>query len=341
VPSTIDSPIWGMITSVGMNPSLRTSEFVCGQFLPDYKSLSNRFVVRGSSLNWTVFGAQKSFDLGWNLERRILRRKAGCGFSLCAQKLKILDGQHLLAKDHAKLTCNLMRNGFEGRKLGPLAFWLALNLKSETGDRAVGDTAGIDEGKIAQVGGDVERKAMRSDSARDVDADCANLALSFWTVLLHCRATLVQRVAVRGTPNASEAADSTGGHAELSAKTNEGLFHQAHKIDGAEPGAVGVFDAAQVEDGVSDQLTGTVIGDIATTVDLVKGYAAAGQKLIRSQNVASISIASKGEDRRVLEEKQDVVNAALEPQRCHLRLEPEAFVVVDTAEIEVLDHRCL
>jgi hypothetical protein len=41
----------------------------------------------------------------------------------------------------------------------------------------------------------------------------------------------------------------------------------------------------------------------------------------------------------MLEEKQNVVNAALEPQRCDLRLEPETFVVVDATEIEILDHR--
>jgi len=289
-----------MITSVGMNPSLRTSEFVCGQFLPDYKSLSNRFVGRGSTLNWTLFGVQKSFDLAWNLEGRILRRKVGYGFSLGTQKMKILDSQHLLTENHAKLTGCLMRNGFEGRKLGPLAFWLALNFKSETGDWAVGDTAGVDEGKIAQVGGDVERKAMRSDSARDVDAYRANLALALWVVLFHCRATPVQRAAVHGTPNASEAADSTGGYAELPAKTNEGLFHQAHKINGAESAAAGVFQAAQVKDGVADQLTGTMISDVAAAVDLVEGYAAAGQQLIRGQNVAAIGIASKSENRRVL-----------------------------------------
>jgi len=39
VPSTIDSPIWGMITSVGMSPSLYDSKRVYERFLPDYKSL--------------------------------------------------------------------------------------------------------------------------------------------------------------------------------------------------------------------------------------------------------------------------------------------------------------
>ncbi len=65
---------------------------------------------------------QEPFDLGRNLERRVLSRKVGCGFSLGAQKIKILDGQHLLAKDHAKLSGRLMRDGFEGRKLGSLVF---------------------------------------------------------------------------------------------------------------------------------------------------------------------------------------------------------------------------
>jgi hypothetical protein len=32
-----------MITSVGMNPSLRASERIYGQFLPDYKSLNMRW----------------------------------------------------------------------------------------------------------------------------------------------------------------------------------------------------------------------------------------------------------------------------------------------------------
>ena len=85
---------------------------------------------------------------------------------------------------------------------------------------------------------------------------------------------------MRSTPNAREAADSPGGYAELSAKTNEGLFHQAHEVNGAKPAAAGVFQAAQVKDGVADQLTGTMISDVAAAVDLVEGHAAAGQKLI-------------------------------------------------------------
>ena len=43
---------------------------------------------------------------------------------------------------------------------------------------------------------------------------------------------------------------------------------------------LGLLQAAQVEDGVADQLAGTVIGDVAAAVDLVEGHAAAGQKLI-------------------------------------------------------------
>jgi hypothetical protein len=327
-----------MITSVGMSPSLRTLEFVCGQFLPDYKSRRSTSVRRRSSLNRTVFDVQDPFNLERNLERSILSRKVWCGFSLGAQKTQILDGQHLFAKDHAKLTGCLKRDGFEGRKFGPLVFRLARNLKSKTCDRTVGDSAWIDQRKIAQISGDVERKAMRSDSARDVDAYCANLALSPGVILIHCRTTPVQRAGVRSTPNASEAADSPGGHAELSAQANEGLFHEAHEVNGSESAAARVLEAAQVKDGVANELTGTVIGDITTPVDLVERHASAGQKLIRCQNVAAVGIAAKSKHRRMLEQKQDVANAALKPQRCDLRLEPEAFVVADATEIKALDH---
>ena len=41
----------------------------------------------------------------------------------------------------------------------------------------------------------------------------------------------------------------------------------------------------------------------------------------------------------MFEEQEDVVNPSLESQRCYLRLEPEALVVGDAAEIEILDHR--
>ncbi len=183
---------------------------------------------------------------------------------------------------------------------------------------------------------------MRSDSAGDVDADCANLALALWVVLFHCGATLIGCAAVNRTaPNACEAADSSGGHAELSAQPNEGLFHQADKINRAESAAAGSFEAAQVKDRVADQLAGTMVGNVAAPIDLVEGHAAAGQKFVRRQNVAAVGIAPESKDRWMFKEQKDVVNPAMESQVHKLGLKAQPFVVINATKIEVLDHRYL
>jgi hypothetical protein len=47
VPSKIDSPIWGMMISVDMHPSVRRTQ----QFLPDYKSrVGQKVSLAGESL---------------------------------------------------------------------------------------------------------------------------------------------------------------------------------------------------------------------------------------------------------------------------------------------------
>src|ERR1035441_10796184 len=77
-------------------------------------------------------------------------------------------------------------------------------------------------------------------------------------------------VRVRGSaegPDPGAARDAFGQHAEVGAGADEGLLHHADEVDGpqksvARAALAGPF-AAQVEDGVADQLAWTVIGDIA------------------------------------------------------------------------------
>ena len=54
VPSKIDSPIWGMMTSVGMNRSLRDAAPAGFQFLPDYKSRDCGVVVGAVFRSWRL-----------------------------------------------------------------------------------------------------------------------------------------------------------------------------------------------------------------------------------------------------------------------------------------------
>ncbi len=173
------------------------------------------------------------------------------------------------------------------------------------------------------------------------------LLLSVGLVLVHLLHNFRPKSCrLRRTPDAGEAADASGGDAVDATDADEGFFHQADEINWTEAaprhgGLAGVAEAAEIEDGVADELAGAVIGDVAATVDLVEGYAAAGKELVGGEDVGAAGVTAEGENGRMLEQEQDVFDAALEAEVNELRLQPEACVIRHAAEIEVLDHDCL
>jgi hypothetical protein len=74
-----------------------------------------------------------------------------------------------------------------------------------------------------------------------------------------------------------------------------------------------------------------VVGDVAATVDLVERDATACKEIIGSKNVVAVGVAAEGEHRRMLEEQQDIADAALLAQVDKFHLETESFAVVDAA----------
>ena len=197
-------------------------------------------------------------------------------------------------------------------------------LELQRGDRAVGDAAGDDPVEVAEVGGDVEREAVRGDGLRDMDADGGDL--------------LFANAAAGQGPDAGEFADALRGHAEVFAGEDEGLFHQADEVDGAEVRAAFAGQvAAEIEDGVADELAGAVVGDVAAAVDLVDLDAAAGKELVGGEDVGAGGVAAEGEDRRVLEEEERVADGAGFARGDDLSLDAQAFGVGDAAELEEVD----
>ena len=267
---------------------------------------------------------------------------AVCGSgSLGAEGGEAFDGQNLLVEDEAELAGCLVGDGFETWQSSVAADCAAsrqFRFRLVTGRSVM--PQGIDEAEVAQIGGDVEGESVGGDAAGDVDADGADLAFAARVVFVHGSAAVVRRAAGRRAPDAGETADAAGTDAEDAAETDEGLFHEADEVDRAEAAAVGVAEAAQIEDGVADELAGAVIGDVAAAVDLVEGDAAAGQQFVGGEDVGAVGVAAEGEHRRMLEQQQDVVDAALEAQLDELRLEAKSLVVGNAAEIEVLNHRC-
>ena len=89
----------------------------------------------------------------------------------------------------------------------------------------------------------------------------------------------------RRTPDARQSADAPRLDAKLAAEADERLFHQAHKVDRADAAAFLAMQAAEIEDGIADELSRAVIGDIAAAIDFVQRDAARSEQFVRSEHV--------------------------------------------------------
>ena len=189
---------------------------------------------------------------------------------------------------------------------------------------AVGDAAGDDVVEVAEIGGDVEGEAVGGDGLGDVDADGGDF--------------LFADGAAGEGPDAGEFADALGGDAEIFAGEDEGFFHEADEVDGAEVRAAFAGEvAAEVEDGVADELAGAVVGDVAAAVDFVDFYGSAGEQVVGGQDVGAGGVAAEGEDGWVFEEEERVADEVGFAGGYDFGLEAEAFGVGDAAELEEVD----
>ena len=165
---------------------------------------------------------------------------------------------------------------------------------------------------------------MRGDRLGDVDSDGGNLPLA--------------DAAAGEGPDAGEFADALCGDAEVFAGVDEGFFHQPDKIYGSQVGAAFAGEvAAEVKDGVADELARAVIGDVASAVDLVDFDAALGEEIVGREDVGAGGVAAEGEDRRVFEEEERVADGSRFARGYDIGLDAEAFGVGDAAELEEVD----
>ena len=95
--------------------------------------------------------------------------------------------------------------------------------------------------------------------------------------------------------------------------------------------------AAQIDDGVADELSGAVIGDVAATVDLVQLDVARGELLVGGDDVFAMRVAAEGEDGEVLEQQQRVADEALLARIDDATLDGEAVGVGDAPELEEVE----
>jgi len=160
----------------------------------------------------------------------------------------------------------------------------------EGGGFAVGDAAGNDEVEIAEVGGDVESETVGRNPATDVDADGGEFFFA--------------DVARRLNPDAGLAGNAKGGDAEISGGANHDFFKRADV-----PVNVAADDI-EIENGIADDLTGAVIGDVAAAIGFAKLDIFLPQNIFGGEEIFLASVAAEGEDMWMLAEEENVVDGA-------------------------------
>src|ERR1041385_2385551 len=107
---------------------------------------------------------------------------------------------------------------------------------------------------------------------------------------------LSRRIALR--PYACKAGNALGNHTQIAAGADKSLFQLADKINSANARLKG----SQIENGIADELAGTVESNVAATVSLMQFNSIAGQELTRCNDVLRSGIAAHRDHRWVFEQ---------------------------------------
>src|SRR5260370_13496896 len=181
---------------------------------------------------------------------------------------------------------------------GGLAIRIGLEL--EAGDLAIADAAGDNPFEVAKVCRYVKREAVRGYALRDMNSNGGDLFFA--------------DTASGHGPDTGELTDALGHHAEVAAGSDQSFFEEANVVHGAEVWAF--FSgkiATQIEDGIPDELTWAVVGNVSTAIDLVQFHPALCEQFVADQDVGAMRIATERKHRRMFQQEQRVVDKVLLP----------------------------
>src|SRR5215469_7355453 len=162
---------------------------------------------------------------------------------------------------------------------------------------------------------------MRTDPAADVHADGGKFFFG--------------NAAGGFNPNAGFAGDAIGRDTELGRSAHHGFFKSADV-----PVNVAT-DAVEIQNGIADDLTGTMIGDVAATIRFAEFDAFLAEDVLGGQEIFPVGAASEGDHVGMFAEKKDVIDAAGFARRHEAFLKREGSVPTvnsDIANEERLRH---
>src|SRR6266853_5603702 len=97
-------------------------------------------------------------------------------------------------------------------------------------------------------------------------------------------------------------------------------------------------EPSQIKNGISNQLPGPMKSNIAAAIALEDLNAASGQLFGRSEHMSSLGIASKGNDGRMFQQQQHVVDLSSLAQINQPLLQPNPVAIINLAELDDRNH---
>src|SRR5882724_9899964 len=236
-----------------------------------------------------------------------------CSGSRRKQSIQRLQPECLRFKDPAEIARHLLCQIVESGDFSVATERTLCHLLRQRGHWLVRDAAGDNQLEIIEVGAHVESKTVGGDCARNVNSDGCDLSRDF-----------ILR------PDAGQAGNAFGDHAEIAAGADERFFQLADKINGANAR----LKSTQIKDGIADELAGAVEGDVAAAIGFMQFNAIGGKKLARSDDVFCSTIAAQSDHRRMLQQEQRMADASFFHQTDERLLQLERDGVIHSAEIQ-------
>jgi hypothetical protein len=153
----------------------------------------------------------------------------------------------------------------------------------------IGNAARDDQIKVSQISRNIVREAVRSDPAAKVHAKGGEFLFFACGV---------------ADPDAVAARDARGGDSKIGCRADHGFF----ELLDVPADVATVF--GEIEDGVTDDLAGAVVGDVAAAVGFLERDVHLGQEAVARAEIFFFAVAAQGDYVGVLAEDQDVWDRA-------------------------------
>lgn len=186
-------------------------------------------------------------------------------------------------------------------------------------DRLRLNPTGNNQIKITEFGIHVQGEPVRSDSARDVDADGGDFTFA----------------GVPISPDSRKSGDALCRDPKICTSSDQNFFKPPHVLDRAQSLSRAVNgETTKIEDGIRDELTWSMESNVTATVAFEDFNSALGEQFRGSKDILRFSIPSQRNHWRVLEQQKNIADEAIFAQIDKSLLQLQTSGVIHDVELD-------